>query len=310
MSYRLSKQVRPLAVLLVLPLLGACSNSSSTTSGAPTSGGTPGGGKPGGGSYSSGGAAASQAGPAASKAGPTASQGTGVPVGSAGGEVEAVKATLKKMSEQKDLAALAPYFSNRSAAAMGMVMMIPLTMMIAFADMGQQMGQSLGKAIGGDNAKPSPPPAPDKKVQAMKAEMDGLAKKYDLKGSKPDKEEMKKFESRGREFLTDIGQLFDKMSKSEGGKSKMSGAKPEEFTKKLEDVDFKVVSPTEVKLIPKKKGKNDTPASAILEDGAWRIDFGGIEELAKHGKSGPGGGPGSFLGASPTPPGPGNTPKK
>jgi hypothetical protein len=301
---------------LVLPLLSACSNSSSTTSGASTSGGTPGGGKPGGGSYSSGGAAASQAAPTAShsaptasKAGPAASQGAVVPVGSSGGEVESVKAMLKKMSEQKDLASLAPYFSNRSAAAMGMVMMIPLTMMVAFADMGQQMGQSLGKAIGGDSAKPSPPPAPSKKVQAMKADMDALAKKYDLKGSKPDKEEMKKFESRGREFMTDIGLLFDKMSKSEGGKAKMSGAKPEEFTKKLEDVDFKVVSPTEVKLIQKKKGKDDMPAKAIVEDGAWRLDFGGIEELAKHGKSAPGGGPGPFLGASPTPPGPASSPK-
>jgi hypothetical protein len=243
------------ASFLAVTLLSACSGNKDSAT--PPSGGSP---------VTSGGAPS-----------PT---NTGVSVGQPGGEVEAVKAMLTKMSESKDLKDIGPYLSNRTAAAFGLVLMIPLGMVIAFSEMGQGMAQGLGKALGGNDAKATPPPPPDKNLTELKADLDALGKKYGMDNKKNDPEDAKKIEAKGREFFGDVAGLFAKLEKSEVGKGKMDSPKTKDLVKDINDVELTVVSPTEVKITS--KTKKDEPARAIVEDGAWRLDMGGMDEFAKH----------------------------
>ena len=221
---------------------------------------------------------------------------TGVAAGQAGHEIEEVKATIKKMGEQKDLAGIAPYLTNRTAAAFGTVMSIIPMMIVSFGEMGQKMGSELGKALGGKPAEPAKP-AEDKVFAEIKTDMEALSKKYglDKKDGKPSD-----LEAHGREFFLEVAKIIDKMGKSDKLKGQGEAPKPSEITKKVEDAEFTVVSPTEVKVVP--KDKKDQPAKFVLEEGTWRLDAGGIEDMKKEmSKAGPGGPGGMQMGGVPTP---------
>ena len=198
---------------------------------------------------------------------------TGVPVGQPGGEIEAVKATLTKMSQEKELTAIGPYLSNRTAAVFGLVLALPLMMMPSFAD----MGEALGKALAGGSSQAQPAAKKDPKVAELKAELDALGKKYGLRQQLGDPQEAKQIESRGREFFQDVAKLYDKLSKTELGKGKTEVPNPKDIVKNLESVEYRVVSPQEVQLIA--KDKKEKPARMIVEDGAWRLDAGGMDEM-------------------------------
>ena len=210
----------------------------------------------------------------------------GVQVGQPGGEVAAVKETLRQMSTAKTLGEIGPYLSNRSAAALGMVLLIPVGLIVAFADMGDQFA----KMAPSGGSKPAAP-SQDKKLQdikALKTDFESVMKKYGVDEKKGGGEDQtKKVESRGREFFADMAGLIDKLGKTTGDKSSSMDMKPDKLVKDIDKMEYKVVSPTEVAIVD--KDKPDQKAKAVVEDGKWRIDFGGMEDLGKMMNGGKGG---------------------
>ncbi len=218
----------------------------------------------------------------------------------AGQEVAEVKAMISEMKNIKDIRAMSEFFTNESAAALGMVMMIPVAMMASFEEMGGQMATEMGKLGGGQAQAPKPSTGPK-----IKAELEATMKKYGLsdKTQPNDKQAMAALSSRGREFFSDMTGLLEKMDKNGKGKSgfDMSGSK----APKPEDATYEVLSPTRVKVTPKNpKEKMMEKMEARFEDGRWRLHFGGFEELMeKSGMRNMGGGMG--MGAPPMPGGAG-----
>jgi hypothetical protein len=180
------------------------------------------------------------------------------------------------------------FFTNESAAAMGMVMMIPVAMMAAFEDMGSQMGAQLGKLGGQGQATQTPPASQTPKV---KAELEATLKKYGISQDvKPDdKQAMAAVTSRGREFFRDMMGLLTKLDKKGGSGFNMDPKKGPD----PEDATYEVLGPTRVKITQKNpKDKMLENAEARFEDGRWRLHIGGFEELMKQAGPAMGGMPG------------------
>ena len=214
----------------------------------------------------------------------------------AGQEVAEVKAMMAEMKNIKDIQSMSEFFTNESAAALGMVMMIPVMMMASFEDMGGQMAAEMGKLGGGQAQPPKPSTGPK-----IKGELEAMLKKYGLsdKTQPNDKQAMAALSSRGREFFSDMTGLLQKMDKTGKGKSgfDMSGNK----APNPEDAAYEVLSPTRVKVTPiNPQEKMMEKMEARFEDGRWRFHFGNIEELMqKSGMGNMGGGMG--MGAPPMP---------
>ena len=206
----------------------------------------------------------------------------------AGQEVAEVKALMGEMKNMKDIQEMSEFLTNESAAALGIVMTIPLLFVSAMEDMGGQMAAEMSKLGGGQAQAPKPSSGPK-----IKAELEATMKKYGLsdKTQPDDKQAMAALTSRGREFFRDMTSLLAKMDKNGKGKSgfDMSGNK----TPDPEDATYEVLTPTRVKVTPRDpKDKMMEKMEARFEDGRWRFHFGGIEDLMKEGMGKMGGGMG------------------
>jgi hypothetical protein len=226
-----------------------------------------------------------------------------VAAGGAGTEVEAAKETFRKVSAVKDMSEMASYLTNRSAAVFGVILMIPISLMTSMEEMGSSF-ENMGK----DPNAPAAPAAP-KKASPFKAEFETITQKYGIKDmqSGPDPAAMKNLEARGRELMRDLALLMEKIEKS--GKSTGEKSKPDVLQKGPDDFEYTVVSPTRVRIVPKEKPKPGQPSEAFLvvEDGRWRLDFGGMEDMQKAMNAGAPSSsppPSSGVGGGMAPPGP------
>lgn len=210
----------------------------------------------------------------------------GVPVGQPGGEVAAAKEAMKKISSAKSITEIGPHLSNRSAGTLGTVLLFPIGMMVGVAEMGDKLGKSLTSAgasagAGADHDKKL------EEVKQIKTELEALTKKYGIDDKSASQEAMAaKVEAKGRELFHDVAALYDKLTKAMGDKAGDLGMKPNDIAKDADKMEYTVVSPTEVKIVDKSAKSGDPHLRAVVEDGAWRIDFGGLNEMHSTGSSG------------------------
>lgn len=215
-----------------------------------------------------------------------------------GKEVEEVKQMLADLQNVKDMDQMADFFTNESAAAFGIVMMIPVAMMAAFEDMGANMAKEMGKSLGA-NPSAQPPPKPQSGLK-IKADLEATLKKYGLtdKADPNDPQTMAKLNTRGRDFLRDMFGLMDKLDKNKSAGDKgVSMTKPK-VPINLDDVTYKVLSPTRVDL--ERKDHKEEKAEARWEDGRWRLHIGDLKTLMQQNKMKMNGMSGMGLGGAPT----------
>ncbi|BDI29523.1 hypothetical protein CCAX7_15740 [Capsulimonas corticalis] len=172
------------------------------------------------------------------------------------------QSALLSFAHSKSMAEVVDHMTDRSVGVFGIIFTIPIAFGIGFSQMGATPD------------KPSSDPT-------LQKDFNDFLTRY-LGDPKPDKpitglpETLKGHE---REFVTKLTEFetrLDKMSK-DGGKDdgfQFSQAIPTDFTK----YTFSVVSPTEVKITPKKGNTLKLPGvvsiSAMQEDGQWRLDLG------------------------------------
>ncbi len=215
-----------------------------------------------------------------------------------GHEIEEAKLAMASLGNAKGLAALSDHLTNESAGAIATPMLLVVAMMSGFGQMAGNMAS--GQPGSADKVK---------KINDLSASTNAVMKKYGLDGKAPgnDDASIHKIELHGRALLKDLGGLMDKM----GGDTQKSSSPFGNKKFNPDDVTYQVVSPTEVKLIPKKpEDMKDAPKDLAMkfEDGAWRLDFGGVKSVLKQMGTKGGGMPGSpganpFAGGMPGGPG-------
>lgn len=189
----------------------------------------------------------------------------------AGHEIEDAREALRALGHVTDLADLSTHLTNRSAGAETMPMLL--------------MVSSTYGAL--QKAKNRPDLTPDmaSKLKILNERMvrvAALLKKYgmDLKAPVKDDASINKIESQGRALLKDLSSLL--MTFVEGPNKPVNPI----MNKRMRTTDsiYMVVSPTEVKMIPKNPEASKgwpTDQSMKFEDGAWRYDIGGVKSIMK-----------------------------
>jgi hypothetical protein len=210
-----------------------------------------------------------------------------------GDPVAGAKGLIQKLIGMKKPTEMGEVFTNDSAAAMGL-------MMTMFVGMASAMGD-MGGPGGAKSTKPNP-------LKSIGADLEKILPKYGLnKNMNPGSKPPAQLTKNGRKFLTEMMGLVERIP---GSKGQTQGfMKNKDAPKSPDELNYTVVSPTRVKMTPKKKvaGKDET-LEARFEDGKWRIHMGTIDELMKKMQQGMGGpppggpgGPGRPGGAPPPP---------
>jgi hypothetical protein len=190
-----------------------------------------------------------------------------------GSEIVNAKQALDRLNAASQIGQLADCLTNRSAAAAGMGFVVGAKLMVA-------MAEGIGS---GEQPPPGGPAAQDQDMKAMNSDLDGVLARYGVQGEPTSQQDRQKLEQtlegRGREFLTDMVVVFDKYKSLT-----KEASSPDLKLVKSNEADFQVISPSAVK-ITRKDGKpveetsGRTFLEARLEDGKWRIDLGGIQDV-------------------------------
>jgi hypothetical protein len=189
--------------------------------------------------------------------------------------IEGAKQALARLVAAKSIDNVPDALTNRSCAGLAIGLIVGAELMIALGD-AMTSGQTKG---GKKTAKPDP------KMKAMKLALDGILKRYGLSDRFLAKENRRKWntaevEKQGRPMLRELIALMNKLG-DDNSKSDKTPTIPAES-----ELTFEEISPTVVRITP----KNDQPfvdfankksIEARLEDGAWRIDVGGIGDVLK-----------------------------
>lgn len=200
----------------------------------------------------------------------------------AGDPIAGAKGAIAEMSKVKSLSDFADHLTNESAAAVTVPMVLIFSLVAGMGDAFSSMGDSLAKMGGQPNAQQSEKAKQDQaKMKKMSEDMKAFTKKYGLDtispGAKPDAAKIADLSKNGRAMMKEMGGLLDAM----GDKAGAEMSKPKDIPT-VEDLEYKVISPTEVKITPKnpknKKGLTDS-ASMKFEDGAWRLHIGSFTEI-------------------------------
>lgn len=183
--------------------------------------------------------------------------------------IKDVKTALRGVGKAHSLAELSPHLTNESAGAMAMPNLVNVMSMSGFM---QKV-----------NSAPNPQPdAPiNKHTNVRLAKVNTLLKRYsiDINAPADDDASINKIELHGRALLKDLSELMEKLS---------GPGKPDypfrNMRFRTNDKIYEVVSPTEVKLTlknPKDLKYTMKDESMRFEDGAWRMDFGGVKSMMK-----------------------------
>jgi hypothetical protein len=192
----------------------------------------------------------------------------------AGNEIQNAQQTLDKMRATTSFEQFPDLLTNRTAAGMSFPLVIFAQMGIAFNSGELQPG-------GAENANNA---GASEKAKQMKTELEAILKRYGMDEQTMSDESKRKavesqIESRGRELLTDLVAFIKKTSNdSENKEAEKPPALPPN-----DALTFESLSPTAVKITPKDgkalAGFERQFLEARLEDGKWRIDAGGIDEI-------------------------------
>lgn len=214
-----------------------------------------------------------------------------------GDPIAGAKALVAKANNTKKFSEMSELFTNESAAAFAFPVSIMLGFVAGMGDAFSSMGDSLSK-MGGQEAKPDEKAAKQKEgLKKMSADLKAFNEKYGLDtlspDAKPDDAKIRELTRNGRAMLRELGVILE-TSGQESGKLTPTNEFPS-----AEEIEYKVLSPTEVKLTPKdpKKTKSlPSTATAKFEDGAWRLSLGTFDEILQEqtkssgGVGAPGGG--------------------
>lgn len=198
----------------------------------------------------------------------------------AGEPIAGAKALVEKAHTTKKFSEMSELFTNETAAAFSLPVFLGISLVAGMGEAFSNMGDSLTK-LGGEKAQPS---EKDKKkledMKKMNADLKVFSKKYGLDTlspmAKPDEAKIKALAKDGRAMLKELGTILETSGSDVGEMTPTN-----EFLS-VDEIDFKVLSPTEVKLTPKdpKKAKDLPPsATAKFEDGAWRLSLGTFDEI-------------------------------
>jgi len=213
----------------------------------------------------------------------SASGGSGA--GGAGTEIQGAQQLLDKIRASNSFEQLPDLLTNRTAAGLALPLVIFAQMGLAFSSGVPQMGAT-------ENANHG---EPDEKTKQMQADLESLLKRYGIDEQTMSDDSKRKavesqIESRGRELLTELIAFMKKVSPDK--EPEKNPPLPPNDT-----LNFEKLSPTAVK-ISSKDGKSLSgferdSFEARLEDGKWRMDAGGIEEMMQGMKKSMEGGPGN-----------------
>jgi hypothetical protein len=213
----------------------------------------------------------------------SASGGSGA--GGAGTEIQGAQQLLDKIRASNSFEQLPDLLTNRTAAGLAFPLIIFAQLGMAFSSAGPQAG-----AEGNENHA-----GPDEKTKQMQAELDTILKRYGIDEQTMSDDSNRKavsaqIESRGRELLTDLVAFMKKVSPDK--EPEKNPPLPPNDT-----LNFERLSPTAVKVSSKDgkslSGFDKDSFEARLEDGKWRMDAGGIEEMMQGMKKSMEGGPGN-----------------
>jgi len=152
---------------------------------------------------------------------------------------------------------LSECLTNRTAGVFAIVMLMPLTMVDA-----------LSNALSSDSKTP-----PKKSVEMRK--VDDLMAKYGLSDSAADPTPV--LIKSGRPMLKDVAALWESMAPEKQKNKPTVSDLQKGVAADTSTWQYTVVSPTEVKIVDPSKPAQSV--SAMLDDGVWRLDFGGMEML-------------------------------
>jgi hypothetical protein len=211
-----------------------------------------------------------------------------------GDPIAGAKALVEKANKTEKFSDMSELFTNESAAAFALPVSMVLGLFAGMGDAFASMGDSLSK-MGGEKTQQSEKSKKDmESLKKMSADLKAFNKKYAIDslslGAKPDDAKIKALVKNGRPMLKELGLILESSGQDVGD------MKPTNKFSKAEEIEYQVISPTEVKLTSKKAGKLPKNATAKFEDGAWRLSLGTFDEIMKEMKTQNSGGMGAPMG--------------